>query len=303
METCKDLAKVHHPITNIFQLEGGDDEYKLSEELVEEFWKKGFIANIPILTDVQCDLLLRDCHALQELEAEDPRMSLMYEYHKNQSGDDSNVLFHTLGQWRVFETFHDIIFNRKITVPSSQLLTEGKRRSVRWWHDQLFAKPAHHGGVVAWHQDYSYWTRTQPMAHLTVHIALDDQTLTNGALHYIPESHKWTRNGGKPLPVTDFDFKDMESIKTIFSEDELAGFHPIPVLLKKGEASFHHPLSVHGSYGNRSEHPRRATVLNFFADGVKSAIDGDLIGGAHVPKGSVMEGDFFPLVYRSLEKQ
>lgn len=59
-------------------------------------------------------------------------------------------------------------------------------------------------------------------------------------------------------------------------------FKPEPVLLKKGEASFHHPLAVHGSYGNHSDVPRRATVLNYFADGVKSATSGDLIGGAHV---------------------
>ena len=59
-------------------------------------------------------------------------------------------------------------------------------RSVRFWHDQLFAKPARHGGGVAWcvrlfsmarvawwslslrcrHQDYSYWTRTTPMNHM-----------------------------------------------------------------------------------------------------------------------------------------
>ena len=36
--------------------------------------------------------------------------------------------------------------------------------------------------MVQWHQDYSYWDRTGPMAHLTVHIALDDQTADNGAL-------------------------------------------------------------------------------------------------------------------------
>ena len=46
--------------------------------------------------------------------------------------------------------------------------------AVRFWHDQLFCKPARHGGVVAWHQDYSYWTRTVPMNHLTCWIALDD---------------------------------------------------------------------------------------------------------------------------------
>jgi hypothetical protein len=39
-------------------------------------------------------------------------------------------------------------------VPASQLLGG----EVRFWHDQIFYKPAHHGGVVIWHQDYSYWT-------------------------------------------------------------------------------------------------------------------------------------------------
>jgi len=29
---------------------------------------------------------------------------------------------------------------------------------------------------VAWHQDYSYWTRTQPVAHLSCWIGLDDAT-------------------------------------------------------------------------------------------------------------------------------
>lgn len=39
---------------------------------------------------------------------------------------------------------------------------------------------------------------------------------------------------------------------------------------------------MHGSYGNHSDVPRRATVLNYFADGVKSVTEGDLIGGARV---------------------
>ena len=56
---------------------------------------------------------------------------------------------------------------------ASQLLGD---RGVRFWHDQLFCKPARHGGIVAWHQDYSYWTRTQPLAHLTCWIGLDEAT-------------------------------------------------------------------------------------------------------------------------------
>lgn len=37
-----------------------------------------------------------------------------------------------------------------VQVPCSQLLSEGREVSVRYWHDQFFAKPAKHGGVVAW---------------------------------------------------------------------------------------------------------------------------------------------------------
>ena len=47
---------------------------------------------------------------------------------------------------------------------------------------------------------------------LQVHIALDDQSPENGGLIYIPGSHEWTRDGN-PLPVLDFNFKDMEGIK------------------------------------------------------------------------------------------
>ena len=35
-------------------------------------------------------------------------------------------------------------------VAASQLLSQGKEVPVRFWHDQMFAKPAQHGGVVAW---------------------------------------------------------------------------------------------------------------------------------------------------------
>jgi hypothetical protein len=72
-------------------------------------------------------------------------------------------LFHALGAWRIAPGFHDLLWNPAFVMPAAQLL-DGP---VRFWHDQLFCKPAQHGGVVAWHQDYSYWTRTQPMAHLS----------------------------------------------------------------------------------------------------------------------------------------
>jgi ectoine hydroxylase-related dioxygenase (phytanoyl-CoA dioxygenase family) len=86
--------------------------------------------------------------------------------------------------------------------------------------------------------DFSYWTRTHPMSHYTIHIALDDQTLENGCLHYIPGSHKWPL-----LPITSRHFGDMESIFEILNEEQKKKFKPTPMLLKKGEVAIHHSLT------------------------------------------------------------
>jgi ectoine hydroxylase-related dioxygenase (phytanoyl-CoA dioxygenase family) len=147
--------------------------------------------------------------------------------------------------------------------------------------------------VVAWHQDYSYWTRTKPMAHLTCWIGLDDSTRENGCMHYIDGSHKWDL-----LPITGL-AGDMAAIKEVLSPEQWAQFQkPVAIELKRGECSFHHPLMVHGSFENRVDRPRRATVINVFRDGVKSDSDESPLGGVPpVPKGQAMGGQFFPLLF------
>jgi ectoine hydroxylase-related dioxygenase (phytanoyl-CoA dioxygenase family) len=213
---------------------------------------------------------------------------LFHEYHSNESKDPDAVLFHALGAWRTAPGFHDVLWSPGFLAPASQLLGG----PVRFWHDQLFCKPAHHGGVVAWHQDYSYWTRTEPMSHLTCWIALDDSDRDNGCLYYIPGSHRW-----KLLPMTGLT-GNMDEIMTVLSPEQQQAFQPVPIELKRGQCTFHHPLMVHGSYANRSERPRRATLINAFRDGVHSASDEELLAGVPpIPKGHKMEGQFFPLLF------
>ncbi|CAH1797396.1 unnamed protein product [Owenia fusiformis] len=310
-----DWSTVHEPTGELFPPIQSKDEWerlKLTDEQVNTFHEQGFLLNVPVLTEEQCDKILDDYKYFMG-GSHHPGKNMLYEYHSNQAEDPDNVLVHVLGHWRLTKLFHDLAFHPKIVRAASQLLGDkGENVGVRFWHDQLFAKPAKHGGVVAWHQDYSYWTRTAPMSHLTVHVALDDQVEDNGGLKYIPGSHRWTRNGGKPLPVLDFNFKDMEGIKTILTDEENAQFKPVMGLLKKGECSIHHALSVHGSYGNKSDRPRRAAVVNYFKDGVQSVSEEEMLFShtsdetahvndprrrCHVPKGSKMEGQFFPLVF------
>jgi ectoine hydroxylase-related dioxygenase (phytanoyl-CoA dioxygenase family) len=282
-----DLSLRHAPVTTLFSrprtLE--DVAYRLSDQQVEHFQRHGYVAGIRVLTDEQIEVLLRELTELTD--PAHPGHALFYEFHSNESADPNRILFHALGAWRISPAFHDLLWNPAFTTPAAQLLGG----PVRFWHDQLFCKPARHGGVVAWHQDYSYWTRTQPMAHLTCWIGLDDSNRENGCLQYIPRSHRWSL---LPKPIL---AGDMESLREVLTPEQREQFRPVAIELKRGEASFHHPLMVHGSGANATDHPRRATVINVFRDGVCSASDEPLLAGVPpIPSGQRMGGQFFPLL-------
>ena len=284
----QDLSLAAKPVSNLFQsdLEKNTASFSISDAQLRFFKTQGYLPDIKVLSDFQADKLLEELTDLSTPQS--PGNELFHEYHSNESTDPNKILFHALGAWRIKPSFHDILWAPGFLIPASQLLGG----AVRFWHDQLFCKPARHGGVVAWHQDYSYWTRTQPMQHLTCWIALDDANEENGCLHYIPQSQEWDL-----LPITGL-AGDMESIKSVLKPWQYDKFTPTPVPLKKGHATFHHPLTIHGSFENRSAFPRRAAVLNVFLDGTFSSTDEPLLKGVPpVPKGQSLSGQFFPLLF------
>ena len=290
MSTKSDLSQYHHPVSELFPTVSAEDveRYRLSPEQVQFFHEYGYLSNIPLVDEAQVDKLIKELDEIKD--PGHPRNNLFYEFHSNESADPNAVLFHSLGHWRISPGFHDVLCNAPFVVAACQLLGD---RSVRFWHDQLFCKPAHHGGVVAWHQDYSYWTRTVPLQHLTCWVGLDDATRDNGCLYYIPGSHKW---GLLDKPVL---AGDMTGLLKDLSIDQKNQFeNKVPIEMKRGHATFHHPLMVHGSYENKSERPRRAFVINVFADGTTSDSNDELLKGVPaIPRGERMQGRFFPLLY------
>lgn len=287
---ANDLSRWHRLAGDLFQLPQTAaewDRYRLSAEQVEFYHEQGYLPGVRVLTDEQVERLRNELATFFQPHHEGEE--LWYEYHTNESTDPSQVLFHALGAWRITPGFHDLLWHPGFTVPASQLLGG----AVRFWHDQLFCKPARHGGVVAWHQDYSYWTRTKPLAHLTCWIGLDDSNRENGCVHYVPGSHRW-----ELLPITGL-AGNMDSIREVLTDTQWEQFRrPVAVELKKGECTFHHPLMVHGSFENRSNRPRRAAVINAFRDGTCSDSDQPLLSGVPpIPRGERMGGQFFPLLY------
>lgn len=185
----RDLADNHTLVSKLFKTPTTKEEwepYLLSNEQIQHFHEYGYLSGIKLLEDAQIKQLRSELDAI--IDPKHPAHHLFYEFHSNESANSDAVLFHSLGHWRITEGFHDVLWNPAFIMAAHQLL---ENKPVRFWHDQLFYKPAKHGGVVAWHQDYSYWTRTVAMQHLTCWTGLDDANEDNGCLHYIPKSQKW----------------------------------------------------------------------------------------------------------------
>jgi len=288
-----DLSTAHSLVSDLFKRPTEKSEwesYRLSSEQIDFFNENGYLAGIKMLDDDQIGRLRNELTELAD--PSHPGHKLFYEFHSNESTDRDTILFHALGAWRITAGFHDVLWNPRFLVAANQLLGN---MPVRFWHDQLFWKPPKKGGVVAWHQDYSYWTRTKPVAHLTCWCGLDDSTKENGCLQYIAGSHQW---GLLPKPVI---AGDLQGIKDYLNDEQKKQFdHPQYAEVKAGEAIFHHSLTLHGSGENKSDKPRRAFVINCFADGVRSDSDEPLLEGVPVvKKGEKMDGQFFPLLYET----
>lgn len=283
------LERHHEPIGATFPRAqaGTFGRHALDADARARFDEQGFVAGVDCLTatDVAAlrERLARIGDHLEELAPH------LYEVEAAWRARPNEVVLHFLGAWKVDELLHDLVFHPGVTVPVAQLL--GVER-LRFWHDQVFWKPPRHPGVVPWHQDYSYWTRTGPPAHATAFVALDDVGPENGGLEYVPGSHRWGL-----LPAQDFG-GELDALDRALTDEQRERFRPVPVRLRAGQMAIHHSHLVHGSRGNPSDRPRRAVVLNYFADGTR-VVDGGqplLAGVEPIPAGEPVRGPHFPLV-------
>lgn len=132
--------------------------------------------------------------------------------------------------------------------------------AIRLLDDQLVYKPPGDrdgSTTVGWHADHAYWGTCSSDAMLTAWIPFHDVDEARGPLVVIDGSHHWpdlkhTRH---------FNDRNLGDI-----EDRLRsrGHEPvkIPIVLGKGQISFHHCWTLHGSYPNRSDEPRLALAIH-----------------------------------------
>ena len=125
-------------------------------------------------------------------------------------------------------------------------------------YDQLLAKQPHKDDAVfAWHQDMAYWPDTPDTRTATLWLAVDDSTLDNGCLRFVPATNHEKRL--RPHEPVLGGRGESHALGTDLLEDDAV----VPTPISSGDCTVHNERVMHGSGGNTTAGRRRAYVLAF----------------------------------------
>lgn len=166
----------------------------------------------------------------------------------------NNVFDQLLNLWQTNIEMEKLMVDKGIGKMAAQLAgVDG----IRIWHDQaLIKKPW--ANPTAWHLDTPFWSFSDRNA-LSIWIALDDATLENGCLFFIPGSHQKTRFENVPLG------RNVGGIFDLYPEFRQSKSVAAP--MKAGSCSFHNGLTIHGAHANMTPGSRRAMTCAYMPDG------------------------------------
>lgn len=159
-----------------------------------------------------------------------------------------------LNLWQTNTAIKDLILDKRIGEMAATLAgVDG----LRVWHDQALIKQPW-ANPTGFHLDTPFWSFSDRRA-ISIWIALDDATATNGCLYFFPGSHLSTtfENPG----IT----KNLDAIFAMYPDFRTATPHQAE--MRAGSCSFHNGMTIHGAGANMTNHTRRAMTCAFMPDG------------------------------------
>jgi len=221
---------------------------KLTEQQIRAFDEQGYLLIPNQFSRAEVDVLRRE---LPGIFAQDRK--------ENVREKDGKTVRTTFAAHTFNEAFRRLGRHPRMVGPVMQLL-DGP---VYMHQYKINAKAAFDGDVWQWHQDYGTWARDDLMPEpraMNIAVFLDDVTEFNGALMFIPKSHKrGVLDAGHDVVTTSYPLwtLDHETVAQLVKDGGLVA--------PKGPAGsmlmFHCNL-VHASPGNLSPFDRTIVYLS-----------------------------------------
>jgi len=262
----------------------------LTGDKIEAFHQNGFALGEELISPQEAEILQNEVlRVLDDRDRTDLPQPLLARDLSLSKGEGRPV-WQIVNIWQASEAFKKVVTDPRLGQTIAQLLD---CKEVRLWHDQIQYKPAEVGGENNWHQDSPYWPCISQGHAVTAWLALDDADEGNGCMRMVKGSHKW----GDTIKFIHQEMLNFENPATHYGE------HKIEVAsaeVPRGHVHFHHGFTHHGSSNNKSGRPRRALAMHFISE--KTVFTGPKGHPCekfiHVPVGSKVEGEGFPLVYQ-----
>lgn len=223
----------------------------ITDEEIERYRRDGFV----LMPDFLSTQELEECRAVTERGVA-ARLERRDEL-SNAATDDyyQRVFTQVSGLVRVEEHMRDLLLGPGVGDVAAALTGVDR---MRLWNDQALFKPPW-GNPTAWHLDAPFWSFEDRRA-LTIWVALDDATVENGCLWYLPGTHRTARFEA---------FEIGSNLDGIFDTyPEWREIESIPAVLPAGGVVWHNGLIAHGAGANMTAAGRRAMTCAYMPDGV-----------------------------------
>jgi phytanoyl-CoA hydroxylase len=238
---------------------------QLSKAQEQSFHQEGFLLLPNFVDPTTCQAILarakEDLYAsVEPLETEEGYQSRDRAYRAHVSNYESfahekerDKINHTRRLRQVYD--RDPLFQAWMKSPKIRPILKTLLRDevvlVTAHHNSIMTKMPRHSNQTSWHQDRRYWHYSDENL-ISVWLALDSEDAHNGALEFIPKSHKASF------------VKEQFDEKEYFRED-----HPtnqamiatkLSVSLRAGDVVLFHASLLHRANKNSTNHPKIAFV-------------------------------------------
>ena len=216
---------------------------EISSETIQSFQRDGFVATPGVFSNDELT------NFAQAVDAEVNARTL----DDDRSVSDKSTYEQSFIQcMRLWETAPEVVplsCHAGLAGIAAQLLGVA---SVRMWQDQALYKEAG-GRETTPHQDQTFWPIGQEPL-VSAWIPFDDVRIENGAMAYVPGSHKAGR-----LKVVDITHQT--DPYEILNDPALAGREPQWMEVQAGTVIWHHGLTVHQASANETDQTRRVFTV------------------------------------------
>lgn len=217
--------------------------------------KDGYFFPYDVISEPEAALLLADLEAAEaEFAGDRARLSMLRSYPS-----------------QLLPSFAGLIRHPRLIEAVSQIIGP----DLLVWSCGFFIKEPGSKSYVSWHQDLNYWGLDGEQ-EVTAWVALTPATIENGCMRFVPGSHRH-----KDVPHVDSFGPDNLLTRGQEIAVEVDEASAVNVVLRAGQASFHHGHMFHASGPNGTNSRRLGVAIRYVAPSMKQT-SGERLLVSHV---------------------